>query len=159
MKIAPRLKKFINSKRHFHRFTTISDDCRVDVVTNVTKRALASHKRNLRGRLSRKIGGVHGHIVHFSEPPYYLLTEYQYENQSKQRNRNPFRRQNANASDDLTTNFAANSSTKTSIAAHQLHNYLEGISRESKHHPLMVEMDDRIASFIFPENSPLRGSR
>ena len=159
MKIAPRLKKFINSKRHFHRFTTISDDCRVDVVTNVTKRALASHKRNLRGRLSRKIGGVHGHIVHFSEPPYYLLTEYQYENQSKQRNRNPFRRQNANASDDLTTNFAANSSTKTSIAAHQLHNYLEGISRESKLHPLMVEMDDRIASFIFPENSPLRGSR
>lgn len=61
----------------FHRFVTMSDNCDVDVISEVTKQTLASHKRNLQEKAARRLGGVHGHVVHFAEP-HYLLTPEQY---------------------------------------------------------------------------------
>ncbi|KAI2506641.1 hypothetical protein MHU86_7742 [Fragilaria crotonensis] len=123
---APRLRQFLqeHGKRRFHRFVTLSDDCKVDFVSTVTERALPAHKRNLRGKAARTLGGVRGSVVHLAKA-HYLFTPYQY-----------------NASNGGRTNGAVPNKTTTSstFAAHSTINYLQGISRESRDHPLSTDL-------------------
>ena len=67
MNAAPRLKKFLRGNGHFNRFVTLSRRCEVDVIVDATKIALSER---------RKLGGVHGSVVHFAEP-FYLFTDAQ----------------------------------------------------------------------------------
>jgi len=67
MNAAPRLKKFLRGNGRFNRFVTLSNRCKVDAIVDVTKAALSERK---------KLGGVHGSVVHFAEPRY-LLTDAQ----------------------------------------------------------------------------------
>ncbi len=67
MNAAPRLKKFLRGNGRFNRFVTLSNRCKVDAIVDVTKVALSERK---------KLGGVHGSVVHFAEPRY-LLTDAQ----------------------------------------------------------------------------------
>ena len=62
---APRLQKFL--KGRFNRFVTLTNRCKVDAIVDATKIALSERK---------KLGGVHGSVVHFAEPRY-LLTDVQ----------------------------------------------------------------------------------
>jgi hypothetical protein len=131
---APRLRQFLQEtgKRRFHRFVTLSDDCKVDFVSTVTERALPAHKRNLRGMAARTLGGVRGSVVHLATP-HYLFTPYQY-----------------NASNDGRTNGAVPNKTTTSstLAAHSTLNYLQGISRESRDHPLSTDLPLRLKEWF-----------
>ncbi|KAL3938920.1 MAG: hypothetical protein SGBAC_006263 [Bacillariaceae sp.] len=121
IRAAPRLKSFLLNRGHgrYHRFVTLSDTCKADMISEVAKTTLASHKTNLHGRSARKWGGVHGHVSHFTEP-HYLLTPIQL----KTSNNTP----------------ALKTGTHSTIAAHNTDNYLQGISRESWGHPLSVSM-------------------
>lgn len=65
MNAAPRLKKFLKGNGRFNRFVTLSNRCKVDAIVDVTKVALSERK---------KLGGVHGSVVHFAEPRY-LMTD------------------------------------------------------------------------------------
>jgi len=117
----PRLKSFFLNRGYgrCHRFVTLSDTCKVDMVSEVAKSTLAAHKTNFHGRFGRRVGGVHGHVAHFAEP-HYLLTPTQIE-------------ATYNTSELKT-------STHSTVAAHSMDNYLQGISRESSGHPLSVTM-------------------
>ncbi|CAJ1953591.1 unnamed protein product [Cylindrotheca closterium] len=121
IRAAPRLKKFLLNRGHgrYHRFVTLSDTCKADLISEVAKTTLATHKTNLHGRSARKWGGVHGHVSHFAEP-HYLLT--------------PIQLEATNNASELKTG------THSTVAAHNLKNYLQGISRESFGHPLSVTM-------------------
>jgi hypothetical protein len=127
IQIAPRLKRFLKKRGNgrFHRFVTLSDDCKVDVVAEVAKNALAAHKRNFHGRSARRLGGVHGHVLHFAEP-HYLLTPDQF----------------GVVSDGIETITA----THSTLAAHSLSNYLQGLSRESRDHPLDTTMPMKLSA-------------
>mmetsp|Transcript_13366 Transcript_13366/g.32167 ORF Transcript_13366/g.32167 Transcript_13366/m.32167 type:complete len:565 (+) Transcript_13366:229-1923(+) len=121
IRAAPRLKSFLLNRGHgrYHRFVTLSDTCKVDMISEVAKTTLAAHKTNLHGRSARKLGGVHGHVSHFAEP-HYLLTPIQL---------------------DATNNASTlKTGTHSTVAAHNMDNYLQGISRESRGHPLSVTM-------------------
>jgi hypothetical protein len=126
IQIAPRLKRFLKQRGNgrFHRFVTLSDDCKVDVVAEVAKNALAAHKGNFHGRSARRLGGVHGHVSHFAEP-HYLLTPDQF----------------GMVSDGNETTTA----THSTLAAHSLSNYLQGLSRESRNHPLDTTMPAKLS--------------
>jgi hypothetical protein len=125
MEAAPRLRSFVerNGNGRFHRFVTLSDDCQVDFVSTVAERALPFHThQNLRGKATRKMGGVRGHVVHFADP-YFLLTPDQ------------FFSVNATA-----RKLEGKATTRSTIEAHSTVNYLLGISRESREHPLLTDL-------------------
>ena len=67
MNVAPRLKKFLRGNGRFNRFVTLSNRCKVDAIVDVTKAALSERK---------KLGGVHGSVVHFAEPRYLLTNAH-----------------------------------------------------------------------------------
>lgn len=130
--IAPRLGDFI-SGRNAHRFVTVSDHCRPDVVSEVTKNSLPSHKpKGLHGKVARTLGGVHGPIVHFTAEPHYLLTPRQYHNDTIAHN---------------------HSKTTSTVAAHSTVNYLQGISRESRHHPLQTDLPEVLQLWLGEVNN------
>lgn len=123
--VVPRLGKFLRKKHNFHRFVTFSDKCHVDLVSVVTEKALSPKSANkkrktLRGSASRLLGGVRGNVTHFAEP-HYLFTPQQ-----------------AGVNDDTTK--ASSSTTQSVLDAHSMVNYLGGISRESRHHPLSTDL-------------------
>lgn len=122
---APRLRQFVekHGNGRFHRFVTLSDDCKVDFVSVVTGIALPTHSRNLRGSAARRLGGVRGNVVHFASP-HYLLTPDQY---------------SANGTDTKGTP-PPKTTTRSTLAAHSIINYLQGISRESSEHPLLTDL-------------------
>eukprot|EP00978_Attheya_sp_CCMP212_P028958 scaffold101295_cov58-Attheya_sp.AAC.4 len=128
----PRLRSFVQfgKGKRFHRFVTLSDNCEMDFVSTVAARALPSHKQSLRGYVARTLGGAGGDIVHLADPYYLLPPE-------------PF--------DETGESSSKSTTTKSAVAAHLLKNYLHGISRESKDHPLMsdlpVEVGGRIGEY------------
>jgi hypothetical protein len=140
---APRLRDFVqeNGSGRFNRFVTLSDDCEADFVSEVTKGLLPSRKGNLRGRAARRLGGVHGHVVHFADP-HYVLTPEQYGsniangNATKAEGASPFK-----------------TTTRSVYAAHSTINYLRGISRESKYHPLSTDLPSKIVDWLGEEKS------
>jgi hypothetical protein len=146
MKAAPRLRLFVekNGNGRVHRFVTLSDDCKVDFVSTVAGRALPSHGSNLRGKAARTFGGVRGTVVHFADP-HYLLTPDQYES-------NPIPA--ANSSTNATTQGQPKTTTKSTIAAHSTINYLLGISRESRDHPLSTDLSSPVMREWLGEDKP-----
>ena len=119
---APRLKSFLQKRAssRFHRFVTLSDDCEVDFVAAVTERALPTHQPDLRGKVARKFGGVRGSVVHLA-PPTYILTPDQY------------------SASNGTTN-GKKTTTQSSVSAHSLINYLQGVAWESLDYPLSTDL-------------------
>jgi hypothetical protein len=140
IEVTPRLQQFMqaNGNGRFHRFVTLSDDCKVDAVSEVAKRTLPSHQTNIRGRAARRLGGVHGHIIHFAEP-HYLLTPHQFDGGGP----HPY-----NSSNDTAATKGAATTTRSAVAAHAMINYMQGISRESKDHPLRTDLPDRMAEWL-----------
>ena len=129
MVAAPRLRSFLHKR--YHRFITLSDTCEQDFVAEVTKNALPSHQMNLRGKAARKLGGVRGHVTHFDvAKPHYVLTPEQW----------------MEAVSDK-------SSTRSKIAAHSIINYLRGLSRESKHHPLETSLPSPMSQWLQYDNT------
>lgn len=131
---APRLRQFVhnNGNGRFHRFVTLSDDCQVDFVSTVTERALPAHQQNIRGKAARKLGGVRGNVVHLAKP-HYLLTPEQ------------FNSSNTDVDDNMLQHKTA---TRSTLAAHSMINYLQGISRESSDHPLSSDLPPESRSWI-----------
>jgi len=129
MKAVPRLRSFFQSNGRFHRFVTLSDECKVDFVATVASRALPSHSRKFRGHLARTLGGLRGGAVHFSDP-HYLFTPDQYGDTDDLSNNNNSSNRKAGA----TTN------TRSALNAHSMINYVQGISRESSEHPLSTDL-------------------
>ena len=119
----PRLRSFIEGKKdRFHRFVTLSDDCEVDFVSTVTERALPSRRRGFRGRFARRLGGLKGAPVHFTDPHYVITSD----------------QRNTNAISESPIIYKTD--TSTAIDAHAMYNYLEGISRESREYPLSTDL-------------------
>jgi hypothetical protein len=71
--------------------------------------------------------------VHLVEP-HYLLTPDQY--------------QYFDGNDDLQKSSDGPSSTRSSLSAHVTGNYLAGISRESKDHPLTTDLPPDIRRYL-----------
>ena len=134
---APRLLQFLHEhgKRRFHRFVTLSDDCKVDFVSTVTKRALPAHRRNLRGKAARALGGVRGSVIHLAKP-HYLFTPYQY---------------TANGQDHANGTVSNKTTTRSALAAHATINYLQGISRESRDYPLSTDLPSNLKAWFGEE--------
>ena len=130
VELVPRMGTFF-STHHSHRFVTLSDQCHEDIVSNVAQRALAPKQRNLWGKAFRKLGGVRGSVVHFNEP-HYLLTPQQFVEEILD---NPIPK-------------GSNSTTRSAVSAHQVKNYLSGISRESKDHPLTTNLPEEVRKYI-----------
>lgn len=131
MEASPRLRAYLSNKkgRRYHRYVTLSDKCRVDVVSTIASTTLASHKQGLHGRVARSLGGVRGRIIHMAEP-HYLPPILMATNG--------------------TTAVAEEVPTKTgsTLGAHHITSYLQGISRESPSHPLMSNLPIEVADFI-----------
>lgn len=127
---SPRLGAFLREKSgRFHRFVTLTDDCKADFVANVASRALPSHhKRTLGGRVARRLGGVKGNISHVATP-HYLLPPRRLDESSR------------NATDKDAALI------RSTISAHQTTNYLQGLSREWKYH-LRSDLPREISEWI-----------
>ena len=123
---APRLKRFLNDGHRFHRFVTLSDTCKVDAVAVVTEKALNR-------KWSSRWGGVHGSVVHLAFPKF-LLTPEQYSSSAHNSTHPALRKKRT---------------THSAIAAHALRNYLNGISRESKDHPLQSDLPHELIQWVF----------
>ena len=121
--VVPRLRSFVQGR--FHRYVTLSDTCEVDFVSTVTEKALPSHIPNLRGRAARHLGGLKGNAVHFADP-HYLLTLDQHDTTDSSNNNKEW--------------SIFKTKTSSAIDAHSMPNYLEGISRESREHPLSTDL-------------------
>lgn len=116
MKAAPKLRKFL--RQRYYRFLSLSDVCETDFVAEVTQKALPAHQMNLRGTAARKLGGVHGSVIHFdATDPHYVLTPEQWSNTLREK-----------------------SPTRNAITAHSMMNYLQGIARESRHFPIETDL-------------------
>ncbi|CAB9512013.1 expressed unknown protein [Seminavis robusta] len=187
---APRLRHFLQEEHiaanpmgvlgssqkggsRFHRFVTVSDDCKVDFVSTVAQSLLAPHnERNIHGKTARRLGGILGsRVVHLTEP-HYLLTPDQYDVIDEEENDdNPqddstqyldknsvlsskqqqHEKENGKVPDSSKTTASPTvkpSSTRSTLAAHSTANYLKGISRESKDHPLSTDLPEEIRSFM-----------
>lgn len=129
MKASPRLKAYIlnNRGRRYHRYVTLFDKCKVDVVSTIASKALPSHKRGLHGRIVRRLGGVRGRVVHIAEP--HFLPPLRISNST-------------NSEEDVPTK------TGSTIGAHHITSYLQGISRESPSHPLKSNLPANVAEFV-----------
>jgi hypothetical protein len=76
------------------------------------------------------MGGVRGHVVHFADP-YFLLTPDQ------------FCSVNATSGES-----EGKTTTRSTIDAHSTSNYLLGISRESREHPLLTDLPPALKEWI-----------
>jgi len=139
---SPRLQKFLLGR--YHRFVTLSNDCRVDAVSEFSARTLTPSKQNLRGRTFRKLGGAHGDIVHLAEP-HLLLTSEQCHGATSTTGR-------TSLSSNSTTGGNGGTNTRSSFAAHSMINYLDGISRESSSHPLQTDFPPILAEYVGTKN-------
>jgi len=130
---SPRFARYISAAGNgrFHRFVTLSDSCKVDAVSEVAKRTLASHKTSFQGKAARKFGGVHGHVIHFAEP-HYLLTPMQYD-----------------STKTISNDTKVSTTTKSTFSAHAIGNYLRGISRESRDHPLRPDLPPNMVEWMY----------
>jgi len=157
MEAAPRLRPFVsqqldggirrssnkNNNGRFRRYVTISDDCNVDFVSSVAERTVRALRRG-----ARRIGGVHGEVVHFSEPHYILTPEQYLRHDAASLPNDADANENTTAatlsSDNKRKKISSNSTTGSAIDAHALANYLLGISRESEDHPLTTDLPEEI---------------
>jgi Lipase (class 3) len=156
----------------FHRFVTVSDDCKVDFVSTLAQSLLAPEtNRNLHGKTARKLGGIRGSsVVHLTEP-HYLLTPDQYdftavveENEDSPATEQDEEKRKPTAlqpSSDATKGTEQDnvpspavqardkpSTTRSTLAAHSTANYLKGISRESKDHPLTTDLPEEVRDWL-----------
>jgi Lipase (class 3) len=138
MSLIPRLQRFLrkrSARSQFHRFVTLSDACQIDLVSNITARALPVEEQNLRGKAARKLGGLRGKAAHLSDA-HYLFPIHHY-----------------HAAHDDFPNRTSNQKTKTtttrnSLAAHATINYLYGISMESDGHPLSTDLPINLRNWL-----------
>ena len=149
MEAAPRLEEFLQSNGRFNRYVTLSDDCKVDAVSELTKNTLATHNPNLHGHAARKLGGVHGHVVHFAEP-HYLLTPDQYNGWTTTSTTTTTTKEQPSEGKS-----SSKSTTRSSFAAHFTINYLLGISRESRDHPLLTDLPLRVKEWLGGEDTSI----
>jgi hypothetical protein len=134
----------------------------VDFVSTVAQNLLSpENDQNIHGKTARKLGGIlkGGSVVHLAEP-HYLLTPDQYDVVLDQRQEirhpvsntdNSKRGSKSNSSNTtLPSKYDNNkpSSTRSSIAAHATSNYLQGISRESKDHPLATDLPPSVKAYL-----------
>lgn len=141
IQVVPRLRSFVQQKHgRFHRFVTMSDKCEADLVSTLVEKALPFHRRNLRGRAARRLGGARHAAVHFADP-HFLLTPHQFDN-------------GANSSIETTETRLINTTTRSAIAAHSIVNYVDAISRESKDHPLSTDLPFEIRAWLREEKVP-----
>jgi hypothetical protein len=129
MNFSPRLKAYIQNqggRLRYHRYVTLSDKCKADLVSTITSKALLSDKRGLRGRLVRRLGGVGGEIIHIAEPHYLfpLLNETAIQDKKPP------------------------AKTNSTFGTHHITSYLQGISRESLSHPLMSNLPVEASEFV-----------
>lgn len=108
------------------------------------------NEKNIHGKTARKLGGIleGGSIVHFAEP-HYLLTPDQYT--SLDGGEQPLPLGNEDPSTEPTTVTTTNtkqSATRSSLSAHATSNYLHGISRESKDHPLITDFPPTVRAYL-----------
>jgi hypothetical protein len=111
------------------------------------ERIVSENEANIHGKTARKLGGIlqGGSIVHFAEP-HYLLTPDQF----KFLDENPQETIGNEVSPPepiLTTNDKS-SSTRSSLSAHATSNYLQGISRESRDHPLVTDFPPSVRAYL-----------
>ena len=155
LKAAPRLQDFLQEygNGRFHRYVTLSDDCRVDAVSDLARRTLATHESNLHGHAARKLGGVHGQVVHFAYP-HYLLTPLQFDGPPTPPNATVRGSTSSQGENEAAAAKAHQSvtSTRSPMAAHSTINYLLGISRESKEHPLQTDLPLRVKEWLGGED-------
>jgi hypothetical protein len=159
-------------------FVAVSDDCKVDFVSTVAQKTLApENESNIHGKTARKLGGILGtSVVHLTEP-HYLLTPDQYdfsandddesdnsgqpneETDGKGKNggtdefKKTQREKDTKNSPSITAGTIPSpadkpSSTRSTLAAHSTLNYLRGISRESKDHPLSTDLPEEVRFFL-----------
>lgn len=117
--------------------TAVSDDCKVDFISTIAQSLLSpENDGNIHGKTARKLGGIlkGGSVVHLAEP-HYLLTPDQYQYLD-------------GGDDDLLGTSDGPSSTRSSLSAHVTGNYLAGISRESKDHPLTTDLPPGIRRYL-----------
>lgn len=156
VQMAPRLRPFVTGRNgRYHRFVTVSDDCRPDVVSEVTKQSLPSHQRKgLHGKVARRLGGVHGSVVHVIFEPHYLLTPQQVNKTSSSAPTEMMMKNDLEHEEyptdavPITTMTSRTTKTHSTVAAHATINYLQGISRESRHHPLQTDLPDAIRKWV-----------
>ena len=158
-------------RSQFHRFVTVSDDCKVDFVSTVAQKTLTPlNDRNIHGKTARKLGGIRGSVVHLVDP-HYLLTPDQYDVNDEQfagatnittRNLDSTKKKetqqspvdhakessNPNLTEDPSSTEKQSSSTKSTLAAHSFANYLKGISRESRDHPLSTDLPEEVRKWL-----------
>ncbi|KAG7373491.1 lipase class 3 [Nitzschia inconspicua] len=169
LSLVPRLKNFLEqepqrqwdraiypiykARSQFHRFVTVSDDCQVDFISTVAQNVLSpDNEKNIHGKTARKIGGIvkGGSVVHLTEP-HYLLTPDQYDSLDGRQEIETGAAKDldpgATATPSLTSDRRP-SSTRSSISAHATSNYLQGISRESKDHPLSTDFPSSVRTFL-----------
>jgi len=129
MNSSPRLKAYIQNRgRRYHRYVTLSDKCKADVVSTIASKTLPSHKQGLHGRIARTLGGVRGRLVHMAEPHYLP----------------PLLLANGTAVNE----DAPPTKTSSALGAHHITSYLQGISRESPSHPLTSNLPVDVAEFV-----------
>ena len=138
LRVSPRLLYFVNSshRQHgrYHRYVTVSDRCQIDLVATITASALPVHRpKTWLGSLARRMGGLRGAIVHLAEPHVLLTPEQAAAMDSVDINASTTMQSSMNTSTTATT-------TRSSISAHATFNYLRGISRESRQHPLSTDL-------------------
>jgi len=196
IQLAPRLKPFVTGRNgRYDRYVTVADDCRPDVVSEVTRLSLPSHlpPQGFHARIARTLGGVHSPIVHLVAEPHFLLTPHQFYNitvpasssapktttsahhggaQAKDETvRLPLNPNQSLPANPSTGNVATKQSrmtptsttaalkrqpppltsptkTHSTVAAHATVNYLQGISRESKYHPLQSDLPEYVRAWI-----------
>ena len=165
------------TRSQFHRFVTVSDDCKVDFVSTLAQKTLApDNDRNIHGKTARKLGGIRGSSVVHLVDPHYLLTPDQYDLYDEQAintihghkepmaasSRSDAKRRKheqplANNGTDSTSpaspappqnNDKQPSSTRSTVAAHSTSNYLKGISRESRDHPLSTDLPEEVRRWL-----------
>jgi len=155
-----------------HRFVTVSDDCEVDFVSTLAQKTLApDNEQNIHGKTARKLGGIRGNSVVHLVDPHYLLTPDQYNAISGADIRDrafdyknssfvsKYKRKEQMAKKFTDTDTLSSSpkedssdkqpsSTRSTLAAHSTSNYLKGISRESRDHPLSTNLPDEVRRWM-----------
>jgi hypothetical protein len=119
----PRLCDFVqeNGNGRFHRFVTLSDDCKADFVSESPSWSSRS-------------------LIGWSSWP--CCTPDQYGSSTAN--------DNANTTEaDGATTFKT--TTRSAVAAHVTLNYLQGISRVSKDHPLSIDLPPKIVNCLCKE--------
>jgi len=132
--VSQRLHSFIRDgrNRRFHRFVTLSDDCKEDFIPNMVSK-VATPKQNLRGRASRRLSGIKGSVVHVASPRYIPPDNTHPTNTTR---------------NDGEAVPSSPTTIKSTVAAHFGSNYLRGISRQSMDHPLISDLPEHVRDII-----------